>query len=73
MLDSVKAFMKSSNVKRGRTQKELTTAGDAILYACIFTSDVNKVTIQEHLGVSMVTFSKAVRKEDDVRYNHTTS
>lgn len=45
--------MTSSNVKCGRTQKELTEAKAAIVTACMFNGDVNKVTIQERLGVSM--------------------
>ena len=38
----------------------------------MFNGDVNKVTIQECLGVSMARMSKAVRKEDEVSYSHTT-
>jgi hypothetical protein len=45
MLDSVKAFM-TPNVKCGRTMKELTEAQSAILSACMFSGDVNKVTIR---------------------------
>ena len=46
---------------------------DAIRSVRIFTGNVNNVTIQVHLGVSTARMPKVVRKEDDVRYNHTTS
>jgi len=36
----------------------------------MFNGDVNKVTIQERLGVSMARMSKAIRKEDEVIYLH---
>ena len=70
VLDSIKACMTSIILKRGRTQKDLTEAKAVILTACMFNGDVNKVTIQEHLGVSMARMSKAVQKEDEVSYLH---
>lgn len=73
ILDSIKAFMTSGDVKGGKTQKELTEAKAAILTACMFNGDINKVTIQERLGVLIARMSKAVRKEDEVRYLYTKS
>ena len=39
----------------------------------IFTGNINKVTVQDRLGLSVTRISKVMREEDDVRCTHTKS